>query len=320
MSDNINTNQDIILCETCMKCEISMCVKHLEAHLTTPVLLQTHNLTEPMALCGTTKCHQHGKVLEYYCLDDMTCVCVSCAIEDQQRLHKMKTFSTAHKELMEKLNTEKQALLVKTNDKNVSLEKWEKREREKLGCSSMHLIESVTNLQDLSLTSVQSSVSARMVAIKTSQNSIQAAQKEKDTFRFLQMYSQVNQDVENAKAVDLRRGLEPGSDRDKLVQDIRRNGEKMVKQADQLWGSLLTLVDPENHQKPLTTGSNLIFDPQIFGPGMSLSKDYRKVFYSSWMGECSATLLISSTKPIPNSQRWLYVTNVTNVTKNLQRT
>lgn len=317
MSDNLQKDPQVILCDmcteedrkparkTCMKCEISMCVQHLQAHLTTPVLLQTHPLTEPMSLCGTTKCPQHGKLVEYYCLDDLTCVCVSCAIEDQHRLHNMKTFSTAHKELMEKLSAEQQALLVKTEDKNVSLEKWEKSEREKLGRSSVRLIEAVTNLRDVALASVQSSVSARMVSIKTSKTSIQAAQNEKDTFRFLQMYSQVHQDVEKAKAVDLRKGLEPGSDRDRLVQEIRQNGEKMVKQAGHLWGSLLTLVDPENHQDLIATSSDLIFDPQTFGPSMSLSADNRMVFYSSWLGQCSATLLIRSTQSVTNFQRWV---------------
>ncbi|XP_059182354.1 tripartite motif-containing protein 16-like [Centropristis striata] len=317
MSDKRPKGPQTILCDmctgedrtparkTCMKCEISMCVQHLQAHLTTPILLQTHPLTEPMAsgdagLGGTTKCPQHGKLLEYYCLDDMTCVCVSCAIEDQHRLHNMKTFSTAHKELVEKLNSEQQALLV-----NLSLEKWEKSEREKLGRCSVRLIEAVTNLRDITLTSVQSSVSARMVSIKTSKSSMQAAQQEKDTFRFLQMYSQVHHDVEKAKAVDLRKGLEPGSDRDKLVQEITQNGEKMMKQAGQFWGSLLTLVDPENHQELSATGSDLIFDPQIFGLGMFLSKDKRKVLYSSGQGQCSANLLIRSTQAVPNIQRWM---------------
>uniref|UniRef100_A0A3P8S5V8 Si:dkey-183c6.9 n=1 Tax=Amphiprion percula TaxID=161767 RepID=A0A3P8S5V8_AMPPE len=291
--------------KTCMKCEISMCSQHLQVHLTTPVLLQTHPLTEPMALCGTTKCPQHGKLLEYYCLDDMTCVCVSCAIEDQHRLHNMKTFSTAHKELLEKLRAEQQALQVKADDENVSLEKWEKSEREKLGGCSVRLIEAVTHLRDISLSSIQSSVSARMVSIKTSRSSMQAAQKEKDTFRFLQMYSQVHQDVEKAKAVDLRKGLEPGSHRDKLVQELIEGGEKMMEQASHFWGSLLTLVDPENHQDIFGTGSDLTFDPQVTGPSMSLSKDKTKVFYNSWLGNCSATLLICGTHAVSNFQRWV---------------
>ncbi|KAM4537368.1 uncharacterized protein PAE49_021707 [Odontesthes bonariensis] len=317
MFDNMQTDPKTILCDmctdedrkparkTCMKCEISMCVQHLQAHLTTPVLLKTHPLTEPVALDGNTKCPQHGKLLEYYCLDDMTCVCVSCAIEDQHRLHNMKTFSTAHKELVEKLKAEQQALQEKTDDENVGLEKWEKSEREKVGRSSVRLLEAVTKLRDISLTSVQSSVSARMASIRTSRSSMQAAQNEKDTFRFLQMYSHVHQDLEKANAVDVRRGLEPGDDCDKLVEEIRQNGEKMVKQASHFWGSLLTLVDPENHQELVATGSDLIFEPQNSVSSISLSKDKRKVFYSSWLGPCSATLLIGSTRSAPNLQRWI---------------
>ncbi|KAL4006955.1 neuroplastin [Sarotherodon galilaeus] len=262
--------------KTCMKCEISMCVQHLQAHLTTPVLLQTHPLTEPMDLCGNTKCSQHGKLLEYYCLDDMTCVCVSCAIEDQHRLHNMKTFSTAHKELLEKLKAEQQILQEKTDDEDVSLEKWEKSEREKLGRCSVRLIEAVTKLRDISLTSVQSSVSARMVSLKTSKSSLEAAQKEKDTFRFLQMYSQVHQD--------------PGSHRDKLVEEIRQNGEKMVKQVSQFWGSLLTLVDPEHHQELVPTGSHLIFEPQSLDPDVLLSTDNRKRWVISISKDCDWTI------------------------------
>ncbi|XP_058480423.1 tripartite motif-containing protein 16 [Solea solea] len=316
MSDNLQNNmKQVILCDmctgedrkpakkTCMKCEISMCVQHLQVHLTTPVLLQTHPLTEPMALSGTTKCPQHGKLLEYYCLDDKTCVCVSCAIEDQHRLHNMKTFSTAQKELMEKLKAEQEALLVKTDDENVSLEKWEKSEREKLSHCNVRLIEAVTNLRDITLTSVQSSVSARMVAIKTSKSSMQAAQNEKDTFRFLQMYSQVHQDMEKAKAVDVRKGLEPGSDQDKLVEEIRENGEKLMQQADNFSESLLKMVDPD--QELFATYSDLIFEPQNLGEAMSMSEDGRKVFYNSWLGECFATLLIRSTQDIPNFRSWL---------------
>ncbi|XP_054916134.1 tripartite motif-containing protein 5 [Poeciliopsis prolifica] len=316
MSDAVQKDPSSILCDmcageerkvarkTCMKCEISMCVQHLEAHLTTPVLLQTHPLTEPMAIDSNTKCPQHGKLLEYYCLDDQTCVCVSCAIEDQHRLHNMKTFSTAHKELLEKLKAEQKDLQVKTEDDNMSLEKWEKSEREKLARSSVRLIEAVTNLRDVSLTSVQSSVSARMVSIRTSRSSMQAAQNEKDTFRFLQMYSQVNQDVEKAKAVDLRKGLEPGLQRDKLVLEIRQNGEKMVNQASNFLVSSLTLVDPESHLD-VNDSSDLIFEPQTFNFSMSMSKDKRRIFYNTWLGQCSGIFLIQSTKSVPNHQRWI---------------
>lgn len=285
-----------------MKCEISMCVQHLQAHLTTPVLLQTHPLTDPMTSGGASKCPQHGKLVEYYCLDDLTCVCVSCAIEDQHRLHNMKTFSTAHKELLEKLSTDQKELLFKTDVNNISLEKWEKKENKKVTLSSVRLIEAISNLRDLTLSSVQTSVSARMVSIQTSKKSIQAAQNEKDTYRFLQMYSQVHKDVEKAKSVDLRKGLEPGPDQDKLVKEI--NSETIIDQAIDFWGSLLMMADPENHQEIISTSEDLVFKPEVFSSGMLLSTDKREIFYSSKKDKCSATFLIQSTTSA-DINRWV---------------
>lgn len=292
MSDKIAEPPQVIFCDmcteeerrpaqkTCMKCEISMCLDHLQAHLTTPVLLQTHPLTEPTALCGTTKCPHHGKLLEYYCLDDLTCVCVSCAIEDQHRLHNMKTFSTAHKELLGKLQQDKAALRMKVKANNTDIKKWEKTEGEKVRSCGKLLIEAVTHLSNLALKSVQSSVSGRMVALKTSESSMEAAQNEKDTFRFLQKYSQVHQDVEKAKAVDLRYGLEPSADREALIQQLRQGGQSMLTQGNHFLRALLTLVDPESHQNLDGPYSNLAFQPMSSGT-ISLSSDRRMLFYSS---------------------------------------
>lgn len=266
--------------KTCMKCEISMCVEHLKPHLTTPVLLQTHLLTEPVALGSTTKCPQHGKLLEYYCLDDLNCVCVSCAIEDQHRLHNMKTLSTAHKELKEKVAAEQQALQTRTEKMN--LEKWENVATEKVKRSGVQLIEAVNKLQDLALTRIQSSVSARMVSIKSSKESLQAAQRETDTFRFLQMYSEVHQNVEKAKVVELRPGLEPGAERLQLLQELSKNNAKMMAGAEDFWKALVVLVDPEGEEETFFKCPNLIFELKISEPCMTLSGDKRKIFYSKF--------------------------------------
>lgn len=296
--------------KTCMKCEIAMCGEHLKPHLTTPVLLQTHPLTEPVALGATTKCPQHGKLLEYYCVDDLTCVCVSCAIEDQHRLHNMKTFSTARKELKEKLVHEQRDLQTKTGQRDTSLEQWMKVETEKVTRSSVQLVEAVNQLRDLALTSVQNSVSARMVSIKTSRGSIQAAQCEMDTFRFLQMYSQVNQDVEKAKAVNLTRGLEPGVNRDTLVQQLSQCGVKVVAQAEHFWKSLVVLVDPEKQAEIFSKEPTQTFEPRIAGPHITLSKDKRKIFYSKFQTQQNqdSVFHIQDTDPkLPSSklQKWV---------------
>lgn len=266
--------------KTCMKCEIAMCGEHLKPHLTTPVLLQTHPLTEPVALGATAKCPHHGKLLEYYCLDDLTCVCVSCAIEDQHRLHNMKTFSTARKELKGKLVHQQKDLLTKSGQRDARLEEWMKVETEKATRSRVQLVEAVKQLHDLALTSIQNSVSARMVSIKTSTGSLRAAQSETDTFRFLQMYSQVIQDVEKAKAVDLTRGLEPGVERDTLVQQLSQHGVKVVEQAEHFWKSLVVLVDPEKRAEIFSKEPTQTFEPRITESGVTLSRDKRKIFYT----------------------------------------
>lgn len=70
--------------KTCLKCEISMCAQHLQTHLTTPVLLQTHPLTNPVEPGSSSqmasKCSAHGKLVEYYYLDDRVLVGMSCDI------------------------------------------------------------------------------------------------------------------------------------------------------------------------------------------------------------------------------------------------
>ncbi|CAL8325632.1 unnamed protein product [Lota lota] len=312
------TTQPAILCDmctdedrraamkTCMKCEISMCAQHLQPHLTAPVLLLSHPLTEPMAPgaegLGGTKCPQHGKLLEYYCLDDLTSVCVSCAIEDQHRLHNMKTLPKAHAELVGKLAEEERAAAGRRQESE-KLGSWEQSKREEVSRSSLRLIEAVSKLRDMALNRVKSSVSARMDSIATGGRSLQAAKDEKDTFRFLKLYSQVQRDVEMARAVDLRTGLETGQERDKLSQELQVVGAEMIAQATKLCGSVLMFVDPENHQE-LTGNAMATFDPLTLIPGMSLSADQRKAFYNNQSGALPPyTLMIKGADSV-DINRW----------------
>ncbi|XP_071235394.1 E3 ubiquitin-protein ligase TRIM15-like [Salvelinus alpinus] len=293
--------------KTCIKCEMSMCAHHLEPHLTVPLLLQTHTLTEPIApgaggIGAATKCPQHGKILEYYCLDDLTSACMSCAIEDQHRVHNMKTLPKAHKELGEKLK-EEQKELAQRERQIQDLARWDKEQRERLASSSVRLIEGVSVLRDITLTSIKTSVSARIVSINTSKRTMQAALSDGDSFHFLQGYAGVHQAVEKARAVDLRKGLEPGVDRDKLVQELQQSGGKLVEQMTQLWSSLLALVNPENPQKAQDS-TTMTFDPKSLGRGMSLSQDHRKVFYTPLTKLTTHTLLCQDSGSDANP-RWV---------------
>ena len=83
---------------------------------------------------------------------------MSCAIDDQHRIHNMKTLPTkAHKELREKLKQEQKAL-AKRESQSLELGRWDKEQRERLASSSIRLIEGVSALCDITLTSAQSFV------------------------------------------------------------------------------------------------------------------------------------------------------------------
>lgn len=83
----------------------------------------------------------------------------------------------------------------------------------------------------------------------------------------------------------------------------------MVEQAGQLLGSLLTLVDPENHQGITVTNPNLIFVPLSTDTSISMSHDNRKVFYNSWLGKSFPSMFyIRSSDPsqsVPNFHKWM---------------
>ncbi|XP_051984646.1 E3 ubiquitin-protein ligase TRIM11 [Xyrauchen texanus] len=272
--------------KTCLKCEVSMCALHLQPHLTSPVLLQTHPLTKPVLPASTgqvvSRCSAHGKLVEYYCLDDHVLVCMSCAIEDGHRLHNMKTLQTAHKDLVGKLREEFKALAERQDQAN-NLESWNKGQRQILENSVSQLVKTGSLLKDQVFTSLQTSVSARLGALHTAQQAVSSALKEEDHFIFLQRFSSVHKALEEARMVDLRQGLESKTARIQLVEEIRKNAQIIEEQVDKLQGKFLAFIDPENHPVPQYESnpvSEMAFDPKTLGSGMTLSKDLKTLFYN----------------------------------------
>ncbi|ROI46730.1 E3 ubiquitin/ISG15 ligase TRIM25 [Anabarilius grahami] len=273
--------------KTCLKCEISMCAQHLQTHLTTPVLLQTHPLTNPVksGLFSqmASKCTAHGKLVEYYCLDDHVLVCMSCAIEEGHRLHNMKTLQTAYLELVDHLKEELEPLAQRQNQAK-ELERWHKDQIQTLEDCVRQLMETGLALKDLVFTSLQTSVSARVGTIQTAQQAISSALKEEDHFSFLQKFASVQKAIMDARRVDLKQGLESGPDRSKLIENIIKNGKIIKKQEDKLQEKLLAFADPEYYpftQNEANIVSGLTFVPQTLGPGMTLSKDLKTLFFNS---------------------------------------
>uniref|UniRef100_A0A8C5PZB2 B box-type domain-containing protein n=1 Tax=Leptobrachium leishanense TaxID=445787 RepID=A0A8C5PZB2_9ANUR len=58
---------------------------------------------EPTASLENRKCPIHKKVLEYYCLEDATCVCVSCCLIGEHRGHQMESLHETAEKNKEKM-------------------------------------------------------------------------------------------------------------------------------------------------------------------------------------------------------------------------
>ncbi|KAG8545575.1 hypothetical protein GDO81_020654, partial [Engystomops pustulosus] len=116
--------------KSCLHCAASLCEKHLRVHSKEP----EHVLTDPSRCLEKRKCPIHKKILEYYCTEDATCICVSCCLVGEHRGHNMESLDEASekkkkklKDVLQKLQTKRQ----KTQKKVKSLEKCRKKINEK---------------------------------------------------------------------------------------------------------------------------------------------------------------------------------------------
>ncbi|PIO33269.1 hypothetical protein AB205_0072080 [Aquarana catesbeiana] len=76
---------------SCLLCEVSLCDKHLRVHKKSP----EHILCDPTLSMESRKCSIHKKILEYYCTEDDTCICVSCSLAGEHRGHQVETLDEA---------------------------------------------------------------------------------------------------------------------------------------------------------------------------------------------------------------------------------
>ncbi|KAK2913612.1 hypothetical protein Q8A67_002011 [Cirrhinus molitorella] len=235
--------------KTCLKCEVSMCAQHLQTHLTTPVLLQTHPLTNPVE-SGRTSAAQYEDATD----------CPYGAVG----------------QLREELK-----VLAQRENQAKELEKWHEDQTQSLENCVSQLMKAGSAMKDQVFTSLQTSVSARLGALQTAQQAISSALKEEDCFNFLQKFASVHKAITEARAVDLKQGLESEPDRTKLIEDIRKDGQMIEKQVDRLQRKFFAFADPEFSvvQDEPNSVSELTFDPQSLGPEMTLSEDLKKVFY-----------------------------------------
>ncbi|KAM4809385.1 E3 ubiquitin/ISG15 ligase TRIM25-like [Rhinophrynus dorsalis] len=77
--------------KTCLQCETSLCDIHLRKHNRSV----EHLLTEPTACLTNKKCSVHKKLLEYYCIQDTACICVSCCAFGEHKGHSVELLNEA---------------------------------------------------------------------------------------------------------------------------------------------------------------------------------------------------------------------------------
>ncbi|XP_040203020.1 E3 ubiquitin/ISG15 ligase TRIM25-like isoform X2 [Rana temporaria] len=111
---------------SCLHCEVSLCDKHLRVHKKSP----EHILCDPTLSMESRKCSIHKKILEYYCTEDETCICVSCCLIGGHKGHKMESLDEASEKKKETLRNVLQKLLTKreeTDERVQSLQEYRRK-------------------------------------------------------------------------------------------------------------------------------------------------------------------------------------------------
>ncbi|XP_063786753.1 zinc-binding protein A33-like isoform X2 [Pseudophryne corroboree] len=109
--------------KSCLHCEAHLCDNHLRLHSKSP----DHVLSDPTAALGNRKCSVHKRILEYYCTEDTSCICVSCCLIGEHRGHKVESLDEASEKKKEKLRDVLQKLSTKRADAEKRL--WSLQER-----------------------------------------------------------------------------------------------------------------------------------------------------------------------------------------------
>ncbi|MEQ2225147.1 hypothetical protein ILYODFUR_014626 [Ilyodon furcidens] len=90
--------------KTCLKCEVSLCSRHLEKH-NERESFKAHSLVEPLKEVGTKACVVHNLPLEYFCSNEMMSLCTTCFVEGHHQNHDVLTFNVAEEEMRRALES-----------------------------------------------------------------------------------------------------------------------------------------------------------------------------------------------------------------------
>uniref|UniRef100_A0A8C5QAS9 Uncharacterized protein n=1 Tax=Leptobrachium leishanense TaxID=445787 RepID=A0A8C5QAS9_9ANUR len=127
--------------KTCLLCEASLCENHLKKHSKSA----QHILTEPTTSLENSKCPIHEKILEYYCCEDATCICVSCSLAGEHRGHQVETLNEAFEKKKEKLRNILENLISKREETEKRVQSLQELKRQVRGKTD-RLTEQVADL------------------------------------------------------------------------------------------------------------------------------------------------------------------------------
>nr|XP_032836331.1 E3 ubiquitin/ISG15 ligase TRIM25-like [Petromyzon marinus] len=97
---------DVPAVRSCLTCEASLCESHCKRHLQN-ARFKDHELVELGVSVEARTCKMHKESLRFYCTQDESLVCTSCAIVGEHTGHKFSSVEDAHESRKEELRLEK---------------------------------------------------------------------------------------------------------------------------------------------------------------------------------------------------------------------
>ncbi|XP_073473912.1 E3 ubiquitin/ISG15 ligase TRIM25-like [Aquarana catesbeiana] len=115
--------------KSCLHCEASLCDNHLRVHSKSP----EHVLYDPTTSLENRKCSVHKKILEYYCTEDSTCICMSCRLDGEHRGHQVESVAVAFDMKKKKLRNVLQKMMTERQKTERRVQSLQERKRKVQG-------------------------------------------------------------------------------------------------------------------------------------------------------------------------------------------
>ncbi|XP_075037386.1 uncharacterized protein LOC142098438 [Mixophyes fleayi] len=133
--------------KTCLRCEVSLCDKHLTAHNKE----LKHNLIDATDSLENRKCSVHKELLKYYCTEDAACVCATCCVLGEHKGHELDSLDDAAEKKKEKMRNDLQKLVSEreeTERRVHSLQKCLTGEKEKAAIVQKQIIATFRDIKE----------------------------------------------------------------------------------------------------------------------------------------------------------------------------